>query len=54
LTNKTVLLVVTKCSKDTQTHRQMQSDFIICPMLYAISYGTDKNGLIRGYTDARA
>ena len=23
---------------DTQTHRQTQTDFIICPMLYAIMY----------------
>jgi len=24
---------------DGQTHRQMQTDFIICPMLYAIAMG---------------
>jgi len=28
---------------DRHTHRQTQTDFIICPMLYAIAMGQIKN-----------
>jgi len=28
---------------DTQTHRQAQTDFIICPIAICYSYGADKN-----------
>jgi len=31
--------VTTHGQTDTQTDRQMQTDFIICPMLYAIAMG---------------
>ena len=43
--NATVRVMTTDRQTDTQTHRQTQTDFIICRIAICYSYGTDNKHL---------